>query len=73
MQLAGFAQSTDKLVTAADHVSISPVWRTALGVSPDTPLAGMYMGQCIPRLADGPGEVHRMAVDRHKLKKHAAQ
>jgi acyl-CoA dehydrogenase len=45
----------------------------ALGVSQDTPLAAMYMGQRTLRLADGPDEVHRMVVGRHELKKYAAQ
>lgn len=45
----------------------------ALGVSQDTPLAEMYMGQRTLRLADGPDEVHRMVVGRHELKKYAPQ
>lgn len=45
----------------------------ATGVSQDTPLAEMYMGQRTLRLADGPDEVHRMVVGRHELKKYAAQ
>ena len=45
----------------------------ALGVSQDTPLAGMYMAQRTLRLADGPDEVHRMVVGRHELKKYTEQ
>lgn len=44
-----------------------------LGVSQDTPLAGMYMAQRTLRLADGPDAVHRMVVGRHELKKYAGQ
>ncbi len=42
----------------------------ALGVSQDTPLATMYMGQRTLRLADGPDAVHRMVVGRNELKKY---
>ncbi len=45
----------------------------ALGVSQDTPLAGMYMAQRTLRLADGPDEVHRMVVGRNELRKYAEQ
>jgi len=45
----------------------------ALGVSQDTPLAGMYMAQRTLRLADGPDEVHRMVVGRNELRGYAAQ
>jgi len=44
-----------------------------LGVSQDTPLAAMYMGQRTLRLADGPDAVHRMVVGRHEFKKYADQ
>ncbi|MFN2287443.1 MAG: acyl-CoA dehydrogenase family protein [Chromatocurvus sp.] len=44
-----------------------------LGVSQDTPLAGMYMAQRTLRLADGPDAVHRMVVGRSELKKYAGQ
>lgn len=44
-----------------------------LGVSQDTPLAEMYMGQRTLRLADGPDAVHRMVVGRHEFKKYAVQ
>jgi acyl-CoA dehydrogenase len=39
-----------------------------LGVSQDTPLAEMYMGQRTLRLADGPDAVHRMVVGRHEFR-----
>jgi len=42
----------------------------ALGISQDTPLAGMYMSQRTLRLADGPDAVHRMVVGRNELKKY---
>jgi acyl-CoA dehydrogenase len=45
----------------------------ALGVSQDTPLAGMYMAQRTLRLADGPDEVHRMVVGRNELKPYMAE
>lgn len=44
-----------------------------LGVSQDTPLATMYMGQRTLRLADGPDAVHRMVVGRHEFKKYVEQ
>jgi acyl-CoA dehydrogenase len=44
-----------------------------LGVSQDTPLAEMYMGQRTLRLADGPDAVHRMVVGRRELKKYLEQ
>jgi len=44
-----------------------------LGVSQDTPLAAMYMGQRTLRLADGPDAVHRMVVGRHEFRKYAVQ
>jgi acyl-CoA dehydrogenase len=44
-----------------------------LGVSQDTPLAGMYKGLRTLRLADGPDAVHRMVVGRHELRKYATQ
>ena len=44
-----------------------------LGVSQDTPLAAMYMGQRTLRLADGPDAVHRMVVGRSEFKKYTAQ
>ncbi|MEP5567779.1 MAG: acyl-CoA dehydrogenase family protein [Halioglobus sp.] len=45
----------------------------ALGISQDTPLAGMYMAQRTLRLADGPDEVHRMVVGRNELKPYMAE
>ena len=42
----------------------------ALGVSQDTPLAEMWMGQRTLRLADGPDEVHRRVIAREELKKY---
>ncbi|EED31429.1 acyl-CoA dehydrogenase domain protein [gamma proteobacterium NOR5-3] len=44
-----------------------------LGVSQDTPLATMYMGQRTLRLADGPDAVHRMVVGRNEFKKYMDQ
>ncbi|MEE4279190.1 MAG: acyl-CoA dehydrogenase family protein [Halieaceae bacterium] len=44
-----------------------------LGVSQDTPLAAMYMGQRTLRLADGPDAVHRMVVGRHEFRKYMEQ
>jgi acyl-CoA dehydrogenase len=44
-----------------------------LGVSQDTPLAEMYMGQRTLRLADGPDAVHRMVVGRHEFRQYTAQ
>jgi acyl-CoA dehydrogenase len=45
----------------------------ALGISQDTPLAGMYMAQRTLRLADGPDEVHRMVVGRNELRQYMTQ
>jgi acyl-CoA dehydrogenase len=45
----------------------------ALGVSQDTPLAGMYMGQRTLRLADGPDAVHRMVVGRNELRQYSEE
>ncbi len=61
--------------TAVPNVSIRIVDEAiqmfgALGVSQDTPLAGLYMSQRTLRLADGPDAVHRMVVGRHELKKY---
>ena len=44
-----------------------------LGVSQDTPLATMYMGQRTLRLADGPDAVHRMVVGRQEFRKYMEQ
>jgi acyl-CoA dehydrogenase len=64
--------------TAVPNISIRIVDEAiqmygALGISQDTPLAGMYMSQRTLRLADGPDAVHRMVVGRHELKQYAAQ
>ena len=64
--------------TAVPNVSIRIVDQAiqmygALGISQDTPLAGMYMAQRTLRLADGPDEVHRMVVGRNELRKYAQQ
>jgi acyl-CoA dehydrogenase len=63
--------------TAVPNISIRIVDEAiqmfgALGVSQDTPLAGMYMAQRTLRLADGPDAVHRMVVGRHELKPYMA-
>jgi acyl-CoA dehydrogenase len=39
----------------------------ALGVSDDTPLAGMWRSLRMLRLADGPDEVHKMVIARREL------
>ncbi len=64
--------------TAVPNISIRIVDEAiqaygALGVSQDTPLAAMYMGQRTLRLADGPDAVHRMVVGRQELRKYADQ
>lgn len=41
----------------------------ALGVTDDTPLAGMYRAARAARIYDGPDEVHRMVVARRVLRK----
>ncbi|MEH6581133.1 MAG: acyl-CoA dehydrogenase family protein [Halioglobus sp.] len=61
--------------TAVPNVSIRIVDEAiqmfgALGISQDTPLAGMYMAQRTLRLADGPDAVHRMVVGRHELRQY---
>ncbi len=43
----------------------------ALGVSQDTPLAGMWTSQRTLRLADGPDEVHRRVIAREELKQYS--
>lgn len=64
--------------TAVPNVSIRIVDEAiqvfgALGISQDTPLAGLYMAQRSLRLADGPDAVHRMVVGRHELKAYTGQ
>jgi acyl-CoA dehydrogenase len=39
----------------------------ALGVTDDTPLAAMWRGLRMLRLADGPDEVHKMVIARREL------
>ena len=39
-----------------------------LGISQDTPLAGMYMATRTLRFADEPDAVHRMVVARRELR-----
>jgi alkylation response protein AidB-like acyl-CoA dehydrogenase len=41
----------------------------ALGVSDDTPLAGMWRDARAARIYDGPDEVHRMVVSRRILRR----
>jgi acyl-CoA dehydrogenase len=55
---------TEKIIDAAIQMF------GATGVSQDTPLAHMYMGNRTLRLADGPDEVHRMVVARAELKQY---
>jgi acyl-CoA dehydrogenase len=40
------------------------------GISQDFPLAEWYAGIRTLRFADGPDEVHKMALGRHELKRH---
>ena len=59
--------------TAVPNISIRIVDEAiqmfgALGVSQDTPLAGMYMSQRTLRLADGPDEVHLQTIARIEIK-----
>ena len=55
---------------ALDIVDESIQMHGGLGVSQDTPLAGMYMALRTLRFADGPDAVHRMVVARNELKKY---
>ena len=64
--------------TAVPNVSLKVIDEAiqmfgGLGVSQDTPLAGMYMQQRTLRLADGPDAVHRMVVGRHEFRKYTTQ
>jgi acyl-CoA dehydrogenase len=43
----------------------------ALGVSDDTPVAGMWRFGRSLRIADGPDEVHKMVIARRELKRFA--
>jgi acyl-CoA dehydrogenase len=45
----------------------------ALGVSDDTPLAAMWRGLRMLRLADGPDEVHKMVIALRELKRVASR
>ena len=46
----------------------------AMGVSGDTPLAGMYLGARTLRIADGPDEVHKILIAKNVMKRyHAGQ
>jgi acyl-CoA dehydrogenase len=45
----------------------------ALGVSDDTPLAAMWRGLRMLRLADGPDEVHKMVIALRELNKYRQQ
>jgi acyl-CoA dehydrogenase len=61
--------------TVAPNVALSVVdeaiqMHGGLGISQDTPLAGMYMALRTLRFADGPDAVHRMVVARSELKKY---
>jgi acyl-CoA dehydrogenase len=61
--------------TVAPNVALSVVdeaiqMHGGLGISQDTPLAGMYMALRTLRFADGPDAVHRMVVARNELKKY---
>lgn len=42
----------------------------AMGVSGDTPLAGMYTGARTLRIADGPDEVHRIVIAKNVMKRY---
>ncbi len=44
----------------------------AMGVSGDTPLAGMYTGARTLRIADGPDEVHRIVIAKNVFKRYHA-
>lgn len=46
------------------------VWGAA-GITDDLPLAQMYLGARMLRIADGPDEVHRIAVAKALLREHA--
>ncbi|QIB65026.1 acyl-CoA dehydrogenase family protein [Kineobactrum salinum] len=64
--------------TAVPNISIRIVDEAiqmfgALGMSQDTPLAGLYMAQRTLRLADGPDAVHRMVVGRHELRRYSGE
>jgi acyl-CoA dehydrogenase len=43
----------------------------SLGMSDDTPIAGMWRNGRSLRIADGPDEVHKMVIARRELKRFA--
>ena len=43
----------------------------ALGMSDDTPLAGMWRYSRMLKVADGPDEVHKMVIARRELNRSA--
>ena len=45
----------------------------ALGMSDDTPLAGMWRFSRMLKVADGPDEVHKMVIARRELNRWAAE
>ena len=47
------------------------VWGAA-GVTNDLPLAGMYLGARVLRLADGPDEVHQILIAKNVVKEYEA-
>ena len=75
MDTEGVAQSQhwiSMIKTVAPTVALKVIdeaiqMHGGLGVSQDTPLAGMYMGARTLRFADGPDAVHRMVVARREL------
>jgi hypothetical protein len=65
-------------VQRAERVALSVVDRAVrtyggAGVSPDTPLAGMWAGLRTLRIADGPDEVHLRDIARLELKQRLTQ
>jgi acyl-CoA dehydrogenase len=44
-----------------------------MGVSDDTPLAGLWAHARTLRLADGPDEVHKRAIARRELRRYLPQ
>ena len=45
----------------------------SLGMSDDTPLAGMWRFSRMLKVADGPDEVHKMVIARRELNRWAAE
>jgi len=61
--------------TVAPNVALSVIdeamqMHGGVGVSQDTPLAGLYAAVRTLRFADGPDAVHRMVVARKELKRY---